>query len=114
MDKVKKYQEILVGLLQEYAVFLAGSNSPVKPQVIADREGNHFQLMKSGWDAVSQRFVFGILFHFDIIEGKIWLQLNNTEFYIADELEERGVPKSDIVLGFQPPVARQERELAVA
>ena len=114
MDKVKKYQDILIDLLQEYATFLAGSNAPVKPQVVADRVGNHFQLMKSGWDTEQQHFVFGILFHFDIIDGKIWLQLNNTEFYIADELEERGVPKSDIVLGFQPPVAREERALMAA
>lgn len=114
MDKIKKYQDILVALLQEYAVFLSGANTMVKPQVVADREGNHFQLMRSGWEEEGQRHVFGILFHFDIIDGKIWLQLNNTEFYIADELHERGVPKSDIVLGFQPPLAREKRALSAA
>jgi hypothetical protein len=103
MDKIKKYQTILTKLLQEYVVFLSGSSSPVKAQMIADCERNHFQLLKVGWDNKRQQFVFGVLFHFDIIDNKIWLQLNNTEFLIVDDLIEQGVPKSDIILGFQPP-----------
>ena len=111
MDKVKNYQEAIIGLLNEYALFLGKSN--IKPTVIVDRENNHFQLVKIGWDSL-QHYTFGVLFHFDIINGKIWLQLNNTEFYIADELIERGVPKSDIVLGFQPPTVRQQKGFALA
>lgn len=104
MDKVKKYQEALISLLKGYVEFFSGSSSSVKPQMLVDRERNHFQLTKVGWDEKQKQFVFGILFHFDIIDEKIWLQLNNTEFYVVDELVELGVPKSDIVLGFQPPV----------
>lgn len=107
MDKIEAYQNILISLLQEYVDFLAGSNSPVKAQMVADKERNHFQLLKIGWDTRRQQFVFGVLFHLDIINGKIWLQLNNTEFYIVDELVEKGVPKTDIVLGFQPPLMRE-------
>lgn len=104
MDKVKKYQETLVSLLKGYVDFFSGSSSSVKPQMVVDREENHYQLIKIGWDEKQRQFVFGILFHFDIIDEKIWLQLNNTEFYVVDELVELGVPKADIVLGFQPPV----------
>lgn len=107
MDKIKKYQEILMTLLQEYVDFLSGTNTSVTPQMVADKERNHFQLVKVGWDSQKQQFVFGILFHFDIIDGKIWLQINNTEFYVVDELVEKGVPKTDIVLGFQPPFMRE-------
>ena len=70
----------------------------------------YFQLLKIGWDSVNEHFVFGILFHFDIIDDKIWLQLNNTEFPVVDELIEHGIPKSDIVLGFQPPIIRQQQQ----
>ena len=101
-----KYQEILITLLKGYVDFFSGSSSSVKPQMLVDREGNHFQLLKIGWDEKQQQFVFGILFHFDIIDDKIWLQLNNTEFYLVDELVDLGVPKSDIVLGFHPPLVR--------
>ena len=103
MDNVKKYQEVLTKLLKEYVEFLSGSSSSVRPQMIVDYERNHFQLIKVGWDNKSQQFIFGVLFHFDIIDNKIWLQLNNTEFQVVDELVEMGVPKSEIVFGFQPP-----------
>jgi hypothetical protein len=113
MDKIKKYQTALIGLLNEYAEFLAGS-APVKPQVFIDKENNHFQLLKIGWDTEKQHFVFSVLFHFDIIDDKIWLQLNNTEFPIVDELIEHGIAKSDIVLGFQPPILRRKHRNVTA
>lgn len=53
-------------------------------------------------------------FHFDIVDEKIWIQQNNTEAMIADELVERGVPATDIVLGFVVPDARQFSGFAVA
>lgn len=37
---------------------------------------------------------------------RIWIQQNNTEANIAAELEERGISKSDIVIGFQHPSLR--------
>jgi hypothetical protein len=107
MDKITNYQEILLTFLKEYVDFFEGSSSSVKPQMIIDKDRNHYQLVKIGWDEKQQQFVFGVLFHFDIINDKIWLQLNNTEFYVVDELVEMGVPKSDIVLGFQPPTISQ-------
>ncbi|MCB9267704.1 MAG: XisI protein [Lewinellaceae bacterium] len=55
-----------------------------------------------------------IVFHFDIKEGKIWLQANWIEVDVAEWLVERGVPKEDIVPGFQPPYARPYSGYAVA
>lgn len=69
-----------------------------------DRENNHFQLLQSGWQ--DDRFIFTVVFHFDIKEGKIWLQRNITEHEIVDYLMENGVPKEDIVLGFRHPKVR--------
>ena len=40
------------------------------------------------------------------IDGKIWLQQNNTDILIADELIENGIPKDKIVLGFIAPSER--------
>ena len=76
----------------------------VKQHVIADKESNHFQLLAMGWE--EDRFVFQVLFHFQIINGKIWLQRNQTDVLIADELMEAGVLGEDIVLGFQPAYVR--------
>jgi hypothetical protein len=50
----------------------------------------------------------------DIIDGKIWIQQNNLEELIVDELEAKGVEKSEIVLAFLPPEMREFSGFAVA
>lgn len=52
--------------------------------------------------------------HFDIIDGKIWIQNNMTEWDVGEMLEEQGIPKSDIVLGFLKPSTRAFTDYAVA
>ena len=54
------------------------------------------------------------MFHLDIKNGKIWIQRNQTDRQIADELVEMGVPKEDIVLGIQPSYAREHTGFGVA
>ena len=51
---------------------------------------------------------------FEINNGKVWIQEDNTDLVIADDLERAGIPKSDIVLGFQPPSVRPYTEYAAA
>jgi hypothetical protein len=46
--------------------------------------------------------------------GKIWIQEDGIEYGIAKDLEDAGIPKSEIVLGFQPPDVRPFTEYAVA
>jgi hypothetical protein len=46
-------------------------------------------------------------------DGKIWIQWNSTEVDIGQELVELGVPKKDIVVGFQPLYMRQMTEYAI-
>lgn len=41
--------------------------------------------------------------HFDIKDGKIWIQQNMTDVDLAQELLDLRVEKEDIVLGLQPP-----------
>jgi hypothetical protein len=112
MDQVEKYQQIILSVLEEYAQL--GQPTPgLSRQIIADKERRHYQLVTVGWRD-GQRFVYIVAFHFDIRDGKVWIQQNNTEAHIADELVERGIPASDIVIGFQPPFARAEAGFAVA
>ena len=114
MDKIKKYQDIVLEFLNYYHSETGGniSDNPVKRRILADRENNSFQLLSSGWNG--NRYVFGPLFHFDIIDGKIWMQCNNTEWEAVDYLMEHGVARQDIVLGFIPPQARHFSGFATA
>lgn len=106
MDKIKKYQDIILDFLHYYIAETGGDrpDAQIKRRVIADREHNSFQLLSTGWNG--NHFVFGPIFHFDIIDGKIWMQCNNTEWETVDYLMAHGVDRQDIVLGFIPPQAR--------
>ena len=64
-----------------------------------------------GWDG--QQRIFSLILHFDIKDGKIWIQYNGTEIAIAQVITEKGVPASDIVLGFHSPFKRQFSGYAV-
>ena len=110
MEKIKQYQNVITKILEEYADYLKEPN--LETQVICDYQRNHFQLIKTGWDN-GKRYHY-CLFHFDIKNGKIWLQENRTDIRIAREIEDLGIPKSDIVLGIHSPEARARSGYAVA
>ena len=54
-----------------------------------------------------------VLLHLDIKpDGKVWVQQNNTEHLLAQELPPYGVPVEDIVVGFRPAYMRGMTEAA--
>ncbi|MCC6723517.1 MAG: XisI protein [Saprospiraceae bacterium] len=112
MDKVKKYEQIILHLLNDYAGIRKSLTPNVISQVLVDRENQHYQLLSIGWH--NGKFVYTMAFHFSIQNDKVWIQQNNTDAMIADELVERGVLRSDIVLGFVPEKVRGETGFAVA
>jgi hypothetical protein len=112
MDKIAKYQQILCGILEEYGSIEKRLTPNIKFQIVIDNVHKHYQLLSIGWH--NERFTYLVAFHFDIIGDKIWIQQNNTDVLIADELIERGVLKSDIVLGFIPENVRSYEGFAVA
>jgi len=112
MDKIKKYQDIIIAYLKEYAELKPVNQPDVKSLVIADRDNNHFQLLRTGWQG--SQYIFTVVFHFDIVDGKIWFQRNITEREVVDDFMTQGVPKEDIVLGFRSPAIRPHTGFAVA
>ena len=105
MYKITKYQNIIVDYLTEFANF-GSIRSGIEKEVIADRERNHFQFVTTGWQDRSN-FVYIVGLHLDIKDGKVWIWQNNTDAFVGDDLVERGIPKSDIVLAFHAPQERQ-------
>jgi hypothetical protein len=112
MDKIMKYQSIISEVLREYASVKKTLTPDVKSQVVLDPINHQYQLLSVGWHG--QKYIYTTAFHFAIQEGKIWIYQNNTDAMIADDLMERGVPQSDIVLGFVAPSARVYSGFAVA
>lgn len=112
MDKkIKKYQKAILHILNEYAE-IKYANMLGENQIVADKENNRFLIMTIGWQ--KNQFVHDCPMHFDIINEKIWIQSNMTEWNVGEMLEAQGVPKVDIVLGFLAPSTRIYSEYAIA
>ncbi len=111
IDKLETYRAIIQALLSQYASYKP-SHGEIDIQTLFDLKQDHYQILGVGWDRKER--IYGVSIHLDIKDGKIWLQLNNTEMDVCQELVDRGVPKEDIVIGFQPPFLRQYSGYAIA
>lgn len=116
MDKIAKriktLEKTIVDVLEAERIERPGSD--VRDIVLVDREKRHYQLIRTGWET-PKTFINKVVYHFTIADtGKIWLLENNTDIPITEELLKKGIPQTDIVLGFQPPQYRQYSGYAVA
>ncbi len=112
MDKkMKNYQNILQNFLQEEA---KDKEIPgIEFQLIVDKHNNHFQLVETGW--YEKQYIHSVIFHFHIKpDGKIWILANNTDILVGEELIKRGIPASNMVIGFHPVNVRQFTGYATA
>jgi hypothetical protein len=82
-------------------------------ETVFDPESDRYVLLIVGRDHDGRR-VDAPLIHVDIIDGKAWVQCDGTEYGVARELMDAGIPKDRIVLGFLSPELRQHTEFAVA
>jgi len=110
MDKLSFYRSCVQDILKKYEN-RKPSAGDIEVQLIEDTMRDRYQVCSVGW--LEKRRVHGCKVHIDIKEGKIWIQHNLTEDRLARELEEKGVPKHDIVLGFHSPFKRQFTDYAV-
>lgn len=110
MDSLDNYRQIIKSLLSDYAA-IPIANGKIDCYTVFDTQKDHYQVMNVGWDGY--RRVYGCVLHLDIKKGKIWIEQNMTEMKIAQELINQGIPKEDIVLGFQSPEIRQYTDYAV-
>lgn len=81
-------------------------------QLIFDEIRDHYLWLDVGWDDYKR--IYYCIIHFDIKDGKIWLQQNATDLNPAEDLIEMGVAREDIVLGLQPPFKRPYTNYGVA
>jgi hypothetical protein len=110
--KIKKYEKFLLDILNDY-VERRSAHPVFEYQLIVDSVHHHYQVVRTGWD--EQKFLHQVLLHFQIKpDGKIWIWVNKTEVEIDRELLMRGVPPTDIVIGFQSPFMRELSGFAVA
>ena len=105
MDKIAKYRKIIEKYLQHRANLHLASSPGAKGHLVIDREKDESVLLWVGWSGTSYKH--GLMFHLQIMDGKVWIHENRTDIDLAQVLNEAGISKSDIVLGFVAPYARE-------
>lgn len=110
MEKLARYRQLVCELVERYAGYKF-SYGQIETHAIIDTKRDHYLVMDVGWNGQSR--VHHIVFHIDIINGKIWFQYNSTDRGIVDELIAAGIPKEDIVLAFHPADIRPHTGFAV-
>ncbi|HMQ46385.1 MAG TPA: XisI protein [Saprospiraceae bacterium] len=114
MDKINAYRKIIKDIFTLYAETRIPVNHPNPGyQLIFDEARDSYLLYRTGWKEDIRRVHFCV-FHVDIKDDKVWVQEDATDFDLVGELEEKGIPKQDIVLGFHAPYKRPYSGYAVS
>jgi hypothetical protein len=111
MDSLENYRRIIKEVLLPYTQ-IPYSYAAIECKPIFDNENDSYLLVTLGWGGVKR--IHGCLVHLDIMDGKIWVQRDDTEDGVTDELVAAGIPKDKIVFGFHPPNVRQHTGYAIA
>jgi hypothetical protein len=106
----EKLIETIKAAITDYAQF-EPSYGEMKIETIFDDQLGHYELMYAGWDGGMR--VHGSVVHVDVVDDKAWIEYDGTEYGIARELADRGVPKEQIVLAFMSEERRQRSQYAV-
>jgi XisI protein len=109
MECLNEYREI-IGTFLAASIDESADDPSFETQLIGDRD--HYQLVSLSWQG--HRRFYDVLIHLDIKDGKVWIQRNDTDRLIAQDLMALGVAREDIVLGLQPAYARADTEYSVA
>ncbi|MFO0754960.1 MAG: XisI protein [Byssovorax sp.] len=109
MDPLTTWRDTLEQILTAHTV-VPYANADARAEAVFDRTRDRYLLVNIGWRG-SER-IHGALVHVEIIDGRIWIQYDGTEYGIANELLDAGIPRDRIVLGFHPPEIRPHTRFA--
>jgi hypothetical protein len=111
MDTLSLYRQAVERVLLPYTE-IPYAHGDLRCEAVFDRERDRYVLLTLGW--ITGKRVHFPLVHISLVAGKVWIEKDNTEDGVAEELVDAGIPKSHIVLAFHSPEVRQHTEYAVA
>lgn len=113
MDRIAYYRKTIKRILTETIEYIGPADGKgVEHKLLFDQERDSYALIAIGWE--DEQRVLDIIILLEIINGKIWLQADNTDLVIGRDLEHAGISKDEIVLGIHPPNVRPYTEYAAA
>ena len=88
------------------------TDTTISAHLILDEQRDQYLWLRCGWD--DKKRVQHIILYLQIQNGKIWVEEDNIDLVIVDDLLAAGIPKTDIILGFHHPSKRALTEFAIA
>ncbi|MEM7595533.1 MAG: XisI protein [Cyanobacteria bacterium P01_A01_bin.83] len=111
MDTIEECRKKIKKIIADY-ISVPYSQGDIKAKLIISNDENNYLVITSGWQ--NKKRVHGCIIHLEIIDDKIWIHRDGTEYGIANDLVDAGIPKDHIVLGFHPTDIRQYTDFAVS
>jgi hypothetical protein len=111
MGKLEQYKNLLESIVVEWGT--SGDSlmeTTVDDVIITDHLSGNYILMSVGW--WNKKRLHDIVFHARIKDDKIWIEWDGTDPGITDELLRRGVPREDVVFGWNASVESAPMEPA--
>lgn len=110
MDQLNTYRTIIKDVLTRYYnLDLEQPSSGIEPILAFDEVRDHYFWAQVGWNQTGRTTVY-----LRIKDGKVWVEEDLTEDGVTQDLLAAGIPKHDIVLGFQHSRERALTEFSVA
>jgi XisI protein len=110
---IKTYRTIIKEvLIRYYELDLEQASVGIEPVLALDEVRDSYFWAQVGWNQTGR--TCGITVYIRIEHGKVWVEEDLTEDGVTNDLLEAGIPKHDIVLGFQHPRERALTDFAVA
>jgi XisI protein len=109
VDRLNHYRQSICNFLNKHVD--AWQEEGIETQLVVDMERDHYLLLRVGWEG--DKRVNHAVFQFDIKDNKVWIQENNTDIEVDQDLEEMGISKQEIVVGFHHPLMREYSDYAV-
>jgi XisI protein len=110
METVSRYRQIITRVLTDLAE--ASARDDLEVLSLFDTTHDNYLLIDVGWRGVQR--IHHIIAHLRIRNGKIWVEADNTDAEIVQQLLNAGIAKTEIVLAFYSPQKRPLTEFAVA
>jgi len=112
MDQLNEYRCLIKQALTERANLMRSQPLPGEEVIcLLDDATNNYLILRVGW--LKSERLYSVTLHLRLLNSHIHIEQDWTDdFLIA--LIEAGVPRKDIVLGFDQPELRPRTEFAVA
>lgn len=110
MVPLKDARRLVRAILDEHASHRP-SHGDIATMAIFDEAHDQYQLLHCGWDRTGR--VHAVVVHVRIVDDIIWIEQDGTEYGVARELRDAGVPREQMVLAFHPPSLRVHTGYAV-